>query len=114
MRALRIRGRASAAVLIAALGAAALARGQGVIAPDDPNLIARMNQVCLSAALTSGGLDKQTKSFCQCTAPVLSRHMTPDARYRLMVQNRTDVRPDYDDPDATADDVLKACPPAAP
>jgi hypothetical protein len=31
-----------------------------------------------------------------------------------MVQNRTDVRPDYDDPDATAEDVLKACPPAAP
>ena len=101
-------------MLTAALAAPSLARAQGAIAPDDANLIARMNQVCLSAALTSGGLDKQTKSFCQCAAPVLSRHMTPDARYRLMVQNRTDVRPGYDDPDATAEDVLKACPPAAP
>jgi hypothetical protein len=93
---------------------AAGARAQTTIAPDDPKLIARTNQVCLSAALTSGGLDQQTKSFCQCAAPVLSRHMTPEARYRLLVQNRTDVRPDYDDPNATANDVLKACPPAKP
>jgi hypothetical protein len=102
------------AILAAVLAMTPAAHAQGQIAPDDPKLIAQMNQICLSAALTSGGIDKQTKSFCQCAAPVLSRHMTPESRYRLLVQNRTDVRPDYDDPNITADDVLKACPPARP
>ena len=73
-----------------------------------------MNQVCLSAALISSGIDKQTKSFCQCAAPIFARHMTPESRGRLLVQNRTDLRPDYDDPDATYDEILKACPPAPP
>ena len=89
---------------------AAGARAQTALAPDDPKLIARMNQVCLSAALTSGGIDKQTKSFCQCAAPIFARHMTAESRSRLVVENRTDVRPDYDDPNATYDDILKACP----
>ncbi len=103
-----------AAVLLSTLGVASPLQAQNTIAPDDPKLIARMNQVCLSAALSSGGIDKKTKSFCQCVAPIFSRHMTPESRYRLLVENRTDVRPDYDDRDATLEDVLKACPPAAP
>jgi hypothetical protein len=114
MRFARSLRAATVALLLAAMGVGSLAQAQNAIAPDDPKLIARTNQVCLAAALTSGGLDQQTKSFCQCAAPVLSRHMTPESRYRLLVQNRTDVRPDYDDPNATADDVLKACPPAKP
>jgi hypothetical protein len=101
--------------LAAVLGIfAASARAQTTVASDDPKLIARMNQICLSAALTSGGIDKQTKGFCQCAAPIFARHMTPQSRERLLVQNRTDVRPDYDDPNATYDDILKACPPASP
>ncbi len=114
MRFMQSVGSAVAAALLAALGPAWHAQGQGAIAPDDPEAIARMTQVCLSAALTSGGIDKQTKGFCQCAAPILTRHMTPRSRYRLLVENRTDVRPDYDDPNATYDDVLKACPPASP
>jgi hypothetical protein len=90
------------------------ARAQTPIAPDDPALIARMNQVCLSAALTSGGIDKQTKRFCQCAAPIFARHMTAESRSRLVVENRTDVRPDYDNPNATYDDILKACPASPP
>ena len=93
---------------------AAGARAQTAIGPDDPNLVARMNRVCLSAALSSGGIDKQTKGFCQCAAPIFARHMTPESRHRLLVENRIDVRPDYDDPNATYDDILKACPPASP
>ena len=42
-----------------------------------------------------------------------SRHMTPESRYRLAVENRTDVRPDYDDLKATYDEVLKVCPPSS-
>ncbi|MFI5018726.1 MAG: hypothetical protein ACHQHK_12315 [Dongiales bacterium] len=44
-------------------------------------------------------------------APVFARHMTPDSRYQLAIQNRLDVRPTYDDDKATFDDVVKACPP---
>lgn len=114
MRARGFRYGGVVAVFLAAMAVACVAQAQTTVAPDDPKLIARMNEVCLSTALTSGGLDKQTRNFCQCSAPVLSRHMTPDSRYRLLVQNRTDVRPDYDDPNAAYDDVLKACPPAKP
>jgi hypothetical protein len=114
MRLARSLGAATAVLLLTVMAPGSLAQAQNTIAPNDPKLIARTNQVCLSAALTSGGLDQQTKSFCQCAAPVLSRHMTPESRYRLLVQNRTDVRPDYDDPNATANDVLKACPPVKP
>jgi hypothetical protein len=101
--------------VVAGLGLlAAAARAQTPVAPDDPRLIQRMNQACLSAALTSGGLDKQTRGFCQCAAPIFARHMTADSRSRLVIENRTDVRPDYDDPTATASEILKACPPASP
>ncbi len=105
---------ALAAVLSSGLGVSTPARAGDAIAPDDPKLIARMTEVCLSAALTSGGIDKHVRAFCQCSAPVFARHMTPDSRHRLLVENRMDVRPDYDDPSATYDDILKACPPAAP
>ena len=110
----RFLGRALTATLLASLGPALLAQAQGAIAPDDPKLVAKMTQVCLAAALTSGGIDKRTKGFCQCAAPVFARHMTPESRYRLLVENRTDLRPDYDDPSATYDEILKACPPATP
>ena len=110
----RFLGGTLTAAVLATLGLVPFAQAQNAIPPDDPNLIARMNQICLSAALTSGGIDKRTRGFCQCAAPIFARHMTPESRDRLMVQNRTDVRPDYDDPNATYDEILKACPPAAP
>src|SRR5690242_11604961 len=99
-----------AAVLICSTAAFA----QTQIAPDDPKLIAKMNEVCLSTALYSGGLDQKTRDFCHCVAPVFSRHMTPQSREQLVVENRVDVRPTYDDDNATFADVVKACPPAKP
>ena len=57
-------------------------------------------------------IDKDTRAYCTCVAPVFARHMTPDSRQRLAVENRTDVRPQYDDDKATFDDVVKACPPS--
>ena len=84
------------------------------IAPDDPRLVAKMNEVCLATALNSGGLDQQTRNFCRCVAPVFSRHMTAESRERLVVENRVDVRPSYDDDQATFNDVMAACPPAKP
>ena len=84
---------------------------QTTIAPDDPKLIAKMNEVCLATALHSGGLDQKTRDFCRCVAPVFARHMTPDSREKLLVENRTDIRPSYDDDNATFNDVTKACPP---
>jgi hypothetical protein len=103
---------------IACLGAAFLWTGaalaQTAIAPDDPKLIAKMNAVCLAAALHSGGLDQKTRDYCSCISPIFARHMTPASRERLLVENRVDVRPDYDDDQATFNDVMKACPPAQP
>ena len=84
------------------------------IAPDDPKLIAKMNEVCLATALNSGGLDQHTRDYCRCVAPVFSRHMTPESRERLVVENRVDIRPSYDDDQATFNDVMAACPPAKP
>jgi len=106
----RIAGLAAAALF----GFAAASPAQTAIAPDDPKLISKMNEVCLATALHSGGLDKQTRDFCQCVAPVFSRHMTPQSREQLVVENRVDVRPSYDDDNATFNDVMKACPPANP
>jgi hypothetical protein len=40
--------------------------------------------------------------------------MTPESRERLVVENRVDIRPGYDDDNATFNDVMKACPPAQP
>ena len=101
-----------AGLMLAALCAwQAPAVAQTTIAPDDPKLIAKMNEVCLATALHSGGLDQKTRNFCGCVAPVFSHHMTPDSREKLLVENRTDLRPSYDDDNATFNDVMKACPP---
>ena len=114
LRAYKGRPYLGGVAMLGVIALASFAAAQNAIAPDDPNLIAKMNQVCLSAALSSGGIDKKTKGFCQCVAPIFARHMTPESRYRLLVENRIDIRPDYDNPDATLDEVLKACPPASP
>jgi hypothetical protein len=103
--------RAAALGLAAALLLLANARAQSAVAPDDPALIRNMTQLCLRAALMSGGIDKATKPYCECVAPIFVRHMTPDSRYALAVQNNMDVRPSYDDDKATFDEVMKACPP---
>jgi hypothetical protein len=87
------------------------ARAADAVAPDDPALIRNMTQLCLRAALNAGGIDKTTRSYCDCVSPIFARHMTPDSRYALAVQNRIDQRPAFDDPDATYDEVVKACPP---
>ena len=107
------RSRAAALALMVAglLPASLAARAADAVAPNDPVLIENMTQLCLRAALSSGGIDKTTKGYCDCVAPVFARHMTPDSRYQLAVQNRLDVRPTYDDDKATFDDVVKACPP---
>jgi hypothetical protein len=99
---------------LAMLAWSSAAFAQTTIAPDDPKLIAKMNEVCLATALHSGGLDQTTRDFCSCVAPVFSRHMTQQSRERLVVENRVDVRPSYDDDQATFNDVMKACPPARP
>jgi hypothetical protein len=87
------------------------ALAQTAVAPDDPKLIAKMNEVCLATALHSGGLDQKTRDYCSCVSPVFARHMTPESREKLLVENRTDIRPRYDDDNATFDDLMKACPP---
>ena len=97
--------------LAALLVWAAPGRAQTTIAPDDPKLIAKMNEVCLATALHSGGLDQKTRDYCGCVSPVFSRHMTPDSREKLLVENRIDLRPRYDDDNATFNDLMKACPP---
>jgi hypothetical protein len=101
-----------AGLAVLAWSTAALA--QTAIAPDDPKLIAKMNEVCLATALHSGGLDQKTRDFCSCVSPVFSRHMTPQSREQLVVENRVDIRPSYDDDQVTFNDVIKACPPAKP
>ena len=104
-------GRPAALGLAAALLLLANARAQSAVAPDDPALIRNMAQLCMRAALMSGGVDKATRPYCECVAPIFVRHMTPDSRYALAVQNNMDVRPSYDDDKATFDEVVKACPP---
>ncbi|HEX4570618.1 MAG TPA: hypothetical protein VH184_09345 [Dongiaceae bacterium] len=103
--------RAAALGLAAALLVLTNARAQSAVAPDDPALIRNMAQLCMRAALTSGGVDKATKPYCDCVAPIFARHMTPDSRYALAVQNNMDVRPTYDDDKATFNEVMKTCPP---
>src|SRR5262249_58848705 len=104
--------RRAAALLLAALALVptAGARAQSQVAPDDPALRRAAAQLCLRAALTSRGVDTETKPYCDCSAPILARHMTAESRYRLTVQNRLDQRPSYDDDKATFDEVMKACP----
>ena len=107
-------GSVVATSLAALLLSGAPVLAQNAIAPDDPKLIAKMNEVCLATALHSGGLDQKTRDFCSCVSPVFARHMTPESRERLVVENRVDIRPGYDDDNATFNDVMKACPPAQP
>jgi hypothetical protein len=103
--------RRAAAVLLAALALLpTVARAQSQVAADDPALRRAVTQMCLRAALTSGGIDKGTKPYCDCVAPILARHMTAESRYRLAVQNRLDQRPSYDDDKAAFDEVMKTCP----
>jgi hypothetical protein len=104
-------GTAAVLLLAGALLTGGDARAEDAVAPNDPVLIGNMTQLCLRAALMSGGVDKTTKPYCDCVAPIFARHMTPDSRYRLAVQNDMNVRPSYDDDKATFDDVVKACPP---
>jgi hypothetical protein len=100
----------SAALLLAGLPA----RAADAVAPDDPGLVNKMGQLCLRAALADGGIDKDTAGFCHCAAPIFARHMKPDSRRRLAIDNRLDVRPDYDDPKATSDEIVRGCKVGAP
>jgi hypothetical protein len=100
----------SAALLLASGGA----RAEDTVAPDDPVLVKKMGQLCMRAALTGGGIDKDTAAFCHCAAPIFARHMTPGSRHRLAVENRLDVRPDYDDPKTASDEIAKGCKTGAP
>jgi hypothetical protein len=109
---MRLARAAAFGLLLAAPAAIAPALAADAVAPDDPALITNMTQLCLRAALTSGGVDKNTRSYCACVSPVFARHMTPDSRYALAVENRLDLRPEFDDPKATYDEVMKACPPS--
>jgi hypothetical protein len=98
-----------AALLVAALFTVASSRADDGVPSDDPGLIRKMNQLCLRAALVGDGVDKNTTGFCRCAAPIFSRHMTAESRHRVAVENRIDVRPDYDDPKAAYDEIVKAC-----
>ena len=100
-----------ASLLLAALGQA---RAEDVVAADDPVLIGKANDLCLEAALVSGGIDKTAKTYCSCMAPVLARHMTPDSRRLMMTETHDYVQPAYDDPQELYNDALKSCPPAKP
>ena len=102
---------ALALTLAGLLPASLAARAEDPVAPNDPVLVDSMSQLCMRAALSSGGVDKTTKRYCDCVAPIFARHMTPDSRYKLAVQNRFDLRPAYDNDKATFDEVMKACPP---
>jgi hypothetical protein len=107
----RLRAVALALTLAGLLPASFAARAQDAVAPNDPVLVESMTQLCMRAALSLGGIDKSTKGYCDCVAPIFARHMTPDSRYNLAVQNRFDLRPAYDDDKATFDEVMKICPP---
>jgi hypothetical protein len=107
---LRLAATAGALVLSAVLVQAnGGARAEDTVAPDDPVLVKKMDQLCLRAALTGGGIDKNTAAFCHCAAPIFARHMTPGSRHRLAVENRFDVRPDYDNPKTASDEIVKGC-----
>jgi hypothetical protein len=106
-----VRRLAGAAIL--GVLAARVAVGQQTIAPDDPALIKKMSRLCLRTALGTVGIGKNTRAYCDCVAPIFARHMTPASRYRLIVENRTDLRPEYDDPKATYEEAVKICPPGS-
>ncbi|HZT17928.1 MAG TPA: hypothetical protein VFA23_00920 [Dongiaceae bacterium] len=104
--------RPARAAALALLLAAPAAGAQPAVAPDDPALIRNMTRLCLRAALSSGGVDRTTRTYCGCVAPVLARHMTPESRYRLAIQDDLGRRPEFDDPKAAYAEVVRACPPA--
>ena len=104
----RLAGAAVAGMLLARAAA-----GQQIIAPDDPALITKISRLCLLTALGTVGIGKNTRAYCDCVAPIFARHMTLASRYRLAVQNRMDLRPEYDDPKATYEDAVKICPPGS-
>src|SRR5580704_7439167 len=93
----RLRTAAFALMVAGLLPASFAARAEDAVAPNDPVLVQNMTQLCMRAALSSGGVDKSTKGYCDCVAPIFERHMTLDSRYRLALQYRMDVRPAYDD-----------------
>ena len=86
------------------------AAGQQVIAPGDPALLKTISRLCLRTALGTVGIGKNTRAYCDCVAPIFARHMTPASRYRLAVENRMDLRQEYDDTKATYQEVVKICP----
>jgi len=98
-------------LLVAALGQA---RAEDAVAADDPVLIGKANDLCLEAALVSGGIDKVAKAYCSCMGPVLARHMTPESRRLMLSETHDYVQPAYDDPQALYNDALKRCPAAKP
>ena len=99
------------ALLLLVLGQAA---AEDVVPADDPVLISKTNELCLQAALVSGGIDKQAKAYCTCMAPVIARHMTPDSRRLMLTETHEYVRPAYDDPQSLYDDAMKSCPVSKP
>jgi hypothetical protein len=100
-----------AALFVAAPGSA---KAEDAVSADDPVLIGKANDLCLEAALVSGGIDKVAKTYCSCMAPVLARHMTPGSRRLILTETHDYIQPAYDDPQALYDDALKSCPAAKP
>jgi hypothetical protein len=101
----------AASILVAPLGQA---RAEDAVSVDNPVLISKANDLCLEAALVSGGIDKVAKTYCACMAPVLARHMTPGSRRLMLTETHDYIQPAYDDPQALYDDALKSCPAAKP
>ena len=114
---IRVSRRAALPALVLAIPFVASlgqARAEEAVSADDPVLIGKANQLCLEAALVSGGVDKTAKAYCTCMAPVLARHMTPESRQLMLTETHDYVRPAYDDPQTLYNDALKSCPPANP
>ena len=103
-------------LLVAAIlvGVLVQARADDAVSADDPVLVGKANDLCLEAALVSGGIDKVAKTYCSCMAPVLARHMTPESRRLMLTETHDYVQPAYDDPQALYADALKSCPPTKP
>jgi len=79
------------------------------IAPDDPRLLQRMEQVCRAQAIASDGLNEGTAALCRCAAPIFARHLTPEARTSFVEQNRAPDGAVYDDQQATLDEIVTTC-----
>ncbi len=99
-----------AALVIAGVAlSAATAAGAAGIAPDDPRLLERMEQVCRTQAIASDGLNEGTAALCRCAAPIFARHLTPEARTSFVERNRAPDGPVYDDQQATLDEIVATC-----